>query len=1034
MSLVKLATYAAATERGDILVRPFRQGSSIDKLAGDMMPPVRDWLSGYKSDREYIPVLVNALGASDFWGQNTNGDLFNWSALSHDCSAKCCQTHPFDSFVNYVIGPYGYKTFHIANPFVHHKNKDPSRAFGRVALSVLNDRMKRVELIVLVHRALASQYDAGHVVDALDRGEFPDVSMGAKVPYDRCTICGNLARDKPDYCACIKELGMGRILEDGRRIGVINDYPRFFDISFVWVGADKTGKTMAHLGPLVDMEKNASGDLWLPQSVRDAEKVYSFDVGMEKAANAGPWNNQDVGFGNVDLDPDSRRDKRRAMTADEAIRALWHTSVLQDPMAPKREFHNRIKAASVATKVYEVEGSPDVIDRLDKLLFLAQHLGGVGSSRTIKFPIDGDGPDSLKVLKGLEGKVPEKDAKPKYPDAKYPVSGSHISRLTEPAEFFASALRWEKKENTDPMRPARGTKGDPDKQASGDMLTFKLAKKLGYTDEEADRIAAMGPSGERFLEKSAAVAAQGLEAPPLRDKYPYQGKRTFNGLDVLVENVAGTWRVGKGWKTQMKYDYGELPGTSGSDGDPVDVYLGPNEDAENVYVVHQLHGAGPKKGQYDEDKVMLGFSTLTSARKAYLDHYDDIGPEILGSITEMPFSRFKKMVYQLDGKEKLASMGRQKCAEWVTPLRKTAAGVSDYKPEDGDKKQPSRDQLRRASVIRDLFDEARADGKSLEECKKYAMTHGPKDPRWYPRVGESEKTASDKSSADKLAEMLKTIGPEGGAVGRVAAALREQEELLPSSVLQELAKCPLRDTLSTASMMGIAFKPEEFQELMLRGSYCRPQMAARMRAGGLVFPISDEVEAPCARLQETDWDGRVMGYLLDYLPSRSYLSPMLAGRLNSLRIEVSPAGPNTSNPEEESKEVPAEEAALLSKVSAAYNWYRRAMVKVAAEGSQRVLARQPKLAFHVLGLSDEGLMMGKTAAVDASFLAPLAAAPLALMYSSAARSDIEAGKDVGFLRRIVADNPVLSSLAAAALAREVAKDKAVRDFVARTVA
>jgi hypothetical protein len=37
---------------------------------------------------------------------------------------------------------------------------------------------------------------------------------------------------------------MNRILPDGRKVWVDNDYPSFFDISFVFIGADRTAKTM----------------------------------------------------------------------------------------------------------------------------------------------------------------------------------------------------------------------------------------------------------------------------------------------------------------------------------------------------------------------------------------------------------------------------------------------------------------------------------------------------------------------------------------------------------------------------------------------------------------------------------------------------------------------------------------------------------------------------------------------------------------------------------------------------------------------
>jgi len=55
----------------------------------------------------------------------------------------------------------------------------------------------------------------------------------------------------------------------------------------------------------------------------------------------------------------------------------------------------------------------------------------------------------------------------------------------------------------------------------------------------------------------------------------------------------------------MHFDYGEIDGEVGADGDPLDVYLGPDPDAPFVYVVHQLKA--PPFEVFDEDKVMLGF-------------------------------------------------------------------------------------------------------------------------------------------------------------------------------------------------------------------------------------------------------------------------------------------------------------------------------------------------------------------------------------------------------------------------------------------
>lgn len=128
--------------------------------------------------------------------------------------------------------------------------------------------------------------------------------------------------------------------------------------------------------------------------------------------------------------------------------------------------------------------------------------------------------------------------------------------------------------------------------------------------------------------------------------------RDFAGLEVHVENPAGTERVGVGkdgkeWRTKMKYDYGFICSVKGTDGDALDVYLGPDQEAANVYIVHQVD---PDSGEYDEDKCMLGMDNPARAKEEYLEHYDS--PDFFGSMSVIPFEEFKKLVENGD-KEKI---------------------------------------------------------------------------------------------------------------------------------------------------------------------------------------------------------------------------------------------------------------------------------------------------------------------------------------------------------------------------------------------
>jgi hypothetical protein len=112
-------------------------------------------------------------------------------------------------------------------------------------------------------------------------------------------------------------------------------------------------------------------------------------------------------------------------------------------------------------------------------------------------------------------------------------------------------------------------------------------------------------------------------------------------LPIIVEFPAGSLRPYKGGEKTMHYDYGYISGATGADGEDVDVYVGPDDNADFVYVIHQMKQ--PDFETYDEDKVMLGFSDETSARDAYLIHYND--DRFYGGMSAMPISQFKDQLY-----------------------------------------------------------------------------------------------------------------------------------------------------------------------------------------------------------------------------------------------------------------------------------------------------------------------------------------------------------------------------------------------------
>jgi len=151
-------------------------------------------------------------------------------------------------------------------------------------------------------------------------------------------------------------------------------------------------------------------------------------------------------------------------------------------------------------------------------------------------------------------------------------------------------------------------------------------------------------------------------------------RMTFRGLDISIETDKGEKRhwfdphTQRSGNTTMKLPYGYIRRTKGVDGDHVDVYVGPNERAKNVYIIHQMKA--PEFKTYDEDKCMLGLLSADAAKKAYLAHYDN--PKFFGSMTVMPFDEFKEKVlrsFELKRPHKIAQ----------THLKHAYSNMDDFK-------------------------------------------------------------------------------------------------------------------------------------------------------------------------------------------------------------------------------------------------------------------------------------------------------------------------------------------------------------------
>jgi hypothetical protein len=208
--------------------KPFYETLSKEASAS----PALDYIKHIQPEPNRSIVLILGLGSFEYYGLNRNGDGFNEQPYKPGQSNgsgrdawvmenECVQHH--------------YHSYEKGHVYRHHVNKDPKKSVGRILKAFWNPFMHRVEVLEDLDNARAPDL-AQQIAD----GEFPAKSMGCRIKFDVCTVCGNMAPTRRHYCDHLK-FEMCRLREDGIRVGALNPAPRFFDSSWVLRPADRTG-------------------------------------------------------------------------------------------------------------------------------------------------------------------------------------------------------------------------------------------------------------------------------------------------------------------------------------------------------------------------------------------------------------------------------------------------------------------------------------------------------------------------------------------------------------------------------------------------------------------------------------------------------------------------------------------------------------------------------------------------------------------------------------------------------------------------
>lgn len=236
--IIQLDEFTRNSEPTIQIVRPRDLSVPHVKLADEAL----DYIKHVRPMPGKTIILVLAMTAGEYYGPNRNGDAW--------------PEHPLvvggTKITEDEVLPKHYKSFETsAKVYRHHINKDPAGSIGDIQRAFYNWPMHRVELLLALDNNRAEE-----VVQEIESGKFPAVSMGCKIRYDVCSICGNPAPNRSAYCDHAKFM-LSQFMPNGKQIFVWNPAPKFFDLSIVRRPADRIGFMMKKVAEVPEIRSSA---------------------------------------------------------------------------------------------------------------------------------------------------------------------------------------------------------------------------------------------------------------------------------------------------------------------------------------------------------------------------------------------------------------------------------------------------------------------------------------------------------------------------------------------------------------------------------------------------------------------------------------------------------------------------------------------------------------------------------------------------------------------------------------------------------
>lgn len=866
----------------------------FEKVASpQVLPEVLRFIDSLRPRDNAQYVLVNAMGASEYYSSNSNGDAFREASLIH-----CPDDWTGDPVLDRDKGKdwaYGFPTFYNAKAFAHHRNKVADRGLGDVELASWNPHMRRVELVVRVDRDRCQAFDGQGTWDKLKSGSYCDVSMGCVPAGTRVMLADGSYREMErmqEADLVLTHLGRERRVDQLHRYHYEGTLYRFKAYGF-----------------RRELCLTANHPLWL---VRKTQLQC-----RPKSTSANPRK--------LDLAP---RQRHCTPLVREVASGCGRCS-----SGPNYTFE-WVRADETAVGDYVAFAVPEQIDttitdaREAKFLgyYLAEGYVGDYNERPL---------EQITFSLGIEEKelAQEIEELARYLGAtvlwhrEEPARGARSvtvvsKRLADRCLHFCGAKAKTKRLSRELLYMAPGLQlSFLGAYLNGDGGTYKgsayfstaseqLAQQLFVALARCGLIASINeikhrPSKKSVVQKETTefqvwvgTDFSHLLAPytykPVRRSKKVRGQRFFyvyEGVRYIMSPITEI--------VEEDYDddvfnisvagddsyIGELLATHNTrvpfDTCSICLDVPLYQEAWSTFDPHKHKSPGEAILEFHKRLIARqgsGIRGLSITRKDYCVHalreMNSIYPDGRKVFVWNDFPRFFDISFVFIGADKIAKV-----------MLKIAEGG------------------RRVFM------------GSAELAEKLGMAE----------EGGLEKAASLVVEAkQKKSEILKDVMPNHAA-GKAVPLLSNGEQDLSDESMRLLKGQPLERALSTTAGMGMVLKPREFQELVL-SALGQGDLAELLKETGKLFPASDESEP--MGLSEDQFSPGLARALVGEMAGRSAYGPLIERRVLILAASPKNEGPpSSSHPEP-----------VLNKIGAAYNGYRSQLIEMIA-GAQGMLEK-----------------------------------------------------------------------------------------------